>query len=154
MNIFIGENESKDEVFDQLTQKLDIKKFKNEFNDVFKKVNNNWVGYCLFEDEGEYYKIFVLPKYIKNPKNSSEDADVIKQFIEYIKVHYQLKAKYDQYDPNSLNLKSNFELSPAANKPHAVAIFPVILLYLPLGIQSLKINLDLKNDKLKIKNVW
>lgn len=111
MNIFISENESKDEVFDELTQKLDIKKFKNEFSDVFKKANNNWVGYCLFEDEDKYYKIFVLPKHIKKPKNSSEDADVIKQFIEYIKIHYQLKAKYDQYDPNSLNIKSNFELS-------------------------------------------
>jgi hypothetical protein len=111
MNIFIGENESKDEVFEQLTQKLDIKKFKNEFSDVFKKANNNWVGYCLFEDEGEYYKIFVLPKHIKKPKDNSEDTNVIKKFIEYIKVHYQLKVKYDQYDTSSLSLKSNFELS-------------------------------------------
>lgn len=111
MNIFIAENESKDEVFDQLTQKLDIKKFKNEFSDVFKKVNNNWVGYCLFEDVDEYYKIFVLPKYIKKPKDRREETKVIKEFIEYIKAHYQLKVKYDQYDPNSLGLKSNFELS-------------------------------------------
>lgn len=111
MNIFIGENESKDQVFDELTQKLDIKKFKNEFSDVFKKVNNNWVGYCLFEDTNEYYKIFVLPKHIKKPKDSTEDTKVIKEFIEYIKAHYQLKAKYDQYDPSSLGLKSNFELS-------------------------------------------
>lgn len=111
MNIFIGENESKDQVFDELTQKLDIKKFKNEFSDVFKKVNNNWVGYCLFEDTNEYYKIFVLPKHIKKPKDSREETKVIKEFIEYIKAHYQLKAKYDQYDPNSLGLKSNFELS-------------------------------------------
>lgn len=111
MNIFIAENESKDEVFDQLTQKLDIKKFKNEFSEVFKKVNNNWVGYCLFEDVDEYYKIFVLPKHIKKPKDSREETKVIKEFIEYIKAHYQLKTKYDQYDPNSLGLKSNFELS-------------------------------------------
>ncbi|MGD9624081.1 MAG: hypothetical protein AB7U51_05420 [Arcobacter sp.] len=111
MNIFIGENESKDEVFEQLTQKLDIKKFKNEFSDIFKKANNNWVGYCLFEDEDEYYKIFVLPKHIKKPKDNSEDTNVIKKFIEYIKVHYQLKVKYDQYDTSSLGLKSNFELS-------------------------------------------
>lgn len=121
MNIFIDENESKDEIFDQLTQKLDIKKFKNEFSDVFKKVNNNWVGYCLFEDEGEYYKIFVLPKHIKKPKDSSEDTKVIKEFIEYIKVHYQLKVKYDQYDPISLGLKSNFELSFDSKKEDSSA---------------------------------
>ena len=43
--------------------------------------------------------------------------------------------------------------------PHAESDFQILsekigFLYLPLGIQSLKINLDLKNDKLKIKNVW
>lgn len=111
MNIFIGENETKDQIFDELAKKIDIKKFKHEFSDIFKKVNNNWVGYCLFEDEYTYYKVFVLPKHIKKPKDCSEETYIIKQFIEYIKVHYQLKAKYNQYDPNSLNIKSNFELS-------------------------------------------
>lgn len=112
MNIFIGENDSKDEVLDELTQKLDIQKFKNEFSDVFKKANNNWVGYYLFQDGDEYYKIFVLPKTITKPKDNTkvEEVKVIEKFIEYIKVHYKLRAKYDNYEPNGLNLKSSLEL--------------------------------------------
>lgn len=111
MNIFISENESKEKVFDELTHTLDIQKFKDEISDIFKKVNNNYVGYYLFEDKKQYYKIFVLPKHIYKPKNDGENIEVIKQFVEYLKIHYKLKVKYDEYEPNSLNLKSSFELA-------------------------------------------
>lgn len=115
MNIFISENESKDKIFDELTSIFDIQKFKNEVSDIFKKANNNYVGYYLFEDKGEYYKIFILPKHITKPKHYNEEIDVIKKFIEYLKIYYKLKSKYDKYEPNSLNLKSSFELSFDSN---------------------------------------
>lgn len=115
MNIFISENESKDKIFDELTSIFDIQKFKNEVSDIFKKANNNYVGYYLFEDKGEYYKIFILPKHITKPKHYNEEIDVIKKFIEYLKIYYKLKSKYDKYEPNSLNLKSSFELSFHSN---------------------------------------
>lgn len=115
MNIFISENESKDKIFDELTSILDIQKFKNEVSDIFKKANNNYVGYYLFEDKDDYYKIFILPKHIPKPKHYYEEIDVIKKFIEYLKIYYKLKSKYDKYEPNSLNLKSSFELSFDSN---------------------------------------
>lgn len=59
----------------------------------FKKANNNYVGYYLFEYKDDYYKIFILPKHIPKPKHYYEEIDVIKKFIEYLKIYYRIKIK-------------------------------------------------------------
>lgn len=119
MNIFISENDSKDSIYDSLLNTLDITKFKDELSDIFKKANNNYVGYYLFESGSEYYKVFVLPKHMKKPiKNDSKEIEnqVIKKFVEYMKIHYKLKAKYsEKYNISSLNLNSTLELAFDSN---------------------------------------
>lgn len=96
MNIFISENDKKDETFDKLVDKLDVNKLKNEIKAVFKKASNNYIGYYLFQDSDKYYKIFVLPKNIPLPKsnNESEEREAIKQFLSYLKIYYKLKSTY------------------------------------------------------------
>lgn len=96
MNIFISENDKKDEIFEKLVDKLDANKLKNEIKAVFKKASNYYVGYYLFQDGDKYYKIFVLPKNIFLPITDNEDDEkkTIKQFLKYLKVYYKLKSKY------------------------------------------------------------
>jgi len=113
MNIFIGENEDKDKVYDRLFNTLDTIKFKNEIGNVFKKANNNYVGYHLFKENEQFYKIFVLPKHIKVPSTTegAEAVQAIKEFVDYLKVYYNIKVKYPEYQPKSLNIKSSFDLA-------------------------------------------
>jgi len=107
--IFIGENEDKNKVFDKLTDKLDIAKFKSEFKDISKKIYNNKVGYYLFKDGNIFYKIFVLPKYIDL---NQTDNEIIIEFIDYLKIFFSLKSKYKKYNQvDELKIKSTIELS-------------------------------------------
>lgn len=111
MNIFISKNAEKDEVFDKLTDKLDVKRLKNEIKFIFKKVYNNYVGYYLFKDNAKVFKIFVLPKNISLPQNKDEEIKTIKKFLNYLKEHYKLRSTYSEYKNDSLALSSFSELS-------------------------------------------
>lgn len=126
MNIFIHENEEKDVVFDRLIDILDTKKLKTEIKEIFKKAYNNYVGYYLFKDDEQYYKIFVLPKNIAMPNKNSE-TKTIKEFLSYIKEHYRLKNTYPKYQINSLGITSvtelSFDTSKAQNKAQDIEQF-------------------------------
>lgn len=119
MNIFISENDEKDEVFDRLVDILDIKKLRVALKDVFKKVYNNWVGYYTFKDEDTYFKIFVLPKNIIMPKKDDKEDETraIKEFIFYLQKYYELQVKYPAYNSSNLELKSivNFSFDSQSN---------------------------------------
>lgn len=114
MNIFISENDKKDKIFEKLIDKLDANKLRNEIKAVFKKASNYYVGYYLFQNSGEYYKIFVLPKNIPLPKtdNESDEKDAIKQFLSYLKIYYRLKsAYYPDYEIKDLEITSLTEFA-------------------------------------------
>ena len=111
MNIFISENDKKDEIFEKLVDKLDANKLKNEIKAVFKKASNYYVGYYLFQDGNEYYKIFILPKNIPLPKSASDEKETIKQFLSYLKIYYKLKSTHDNYKINDLKISSFSEFA-------------------------------------------
>jgi len=113
MNIFISENSEKDEIFDKLLDILDVSKLKQEIKAVFKKAYNNYVGYYLFKDGKEFFKIFVLPKNISLPKENDKNDEIktIKQFLNYLKEYYRLQDSYLNYKTSNLNIQSLLELS-------------------------------------------
>ena len=108
INIFLKENEDFNSVKKKLSDKLDVDKLYEKLDRIFAKIYNNQVGYYLFKDKDRYYKIFVLPKTIEI---TNDEKEVIKQFIDYLKVHFRLKAKYKEYDVVGENLSSNIEFS-------------------------------------------
>ena len=75
-NIFIHENDEKDVVFDKLTDTLDTVALKKDIKAVFKKAFNNYIGYHLFQDKDNYYKIFILPKHISLPKEDDKEDEI------------------------------------------------------------------------------
>jgi len=113
MNIFISENDKKDEIFDKLVDTLDAKKLKNEIKAVFKKASNYYVGYYLFQDGDEYYKIFILPKNIPLPKSDSvsDEKETIQQFLKYLKIYYKLKSTHTNYKIKDLEISSLSEFA-------------------------------------------
>ncbi len=85
ISIFLSENNSLDQVLEIFSNTLNAEKFKKELSKVFAKIYNNYVGYYLFRDSEIYYKIFILPKHIKEPRNNSDDERrTIDEFIGYL----------------------------------------------------------------------
>lgn len=67
--IFLKENEK--DIFRSLqNQGIDTTKFEHHFIDLFNKMYNNEVGYYIFEQDEQIYKIIILPKTIDEKKSN------------------------------------------------------------------------------------
>lgn len=110
-NIFIGELEELMAVLHKLSHKLDANEFENISREIFRKKYNNKVGYLIFKSDEKLFKIFVLPKHINSiPLNKNEEREIIKEFVDYLKIHYKLQQKYSKYR-NDTSVNSIIELA-------------------------------------------
>ena len=98
--IFLKENEK--DIFHSLqNQGIDTTKFEHHFIDLFNKMYNNEVGYYIFEQDEQIYKIIILPKTI-----DEKSPTVQKEFVDYLLHYHRVNNKY-KFDttkqiPNSL----------------------------------------------------
>lgn len=121
ISIFLSENNSLDQVLEIFSNTLNAEKFKKELSKVFAKIYNNYVGYYLFRDSETYYKIFILPKHIKEPRNDSDDEKrAIDEFIGYLREYYRLKSKYPEYNKRALNIESYKEIVFELQNNHSI----------------------------------
>jgi hypothetical protein len=112
--IFISENDKN--IFDELSEKLDINKLKMQLKPVFANTYNNKIGYHIFKDNEQIYKILVLPKTIRKPSQHSknENKKAIEEFVAYLVEYYRIKSKYRlnsklEQDPISSYAEMSFE---------------------------------------------
>lgn len=98
--IFLKENEKN--IFVSLqNQGINTSKFENHFIDLFNKMYNNEVGYYIFEQDEQIYKIIILPKTIDEKSPTAQ-----KEFMDYLLHYHRVNNKY-KFDktkqiPNSL----------------------------------------------------
>ena len=86
--IFIKENEK--DVFGVLEEQgLDISTFQYHFNDLFKRVYNNQVGYYIIKQNKKVYKFIVLLKSIKEGKEAE------RKFVNYLLHYYRINNIYN-----------------------------------------------------------
>ena len=98
--IFLKENEK--DIFHSLqNQGIDTSKFEHHFIDLFNKMYNNEVGYYIFQQDGQIYKIIILPKMI-----DEKSPTVQKEFVDYLLHYHRVNNKYKfnttKQIPNSL----------------------------------------------------
>ena len=98
--IFLRENEK--DIFCSLqNQGIDTTKFEHHFIDLFNKMYNNEVGYYIFEQDEQIYKIIILPKTI-----DEKSLTVQKEFVDYLLHYHRVNNKYKfnttKQIPNSL----------------------------------------------------
>jgi len=125
--LFIGENESKAAVYERFNGLFDSRFL---IDAVFNKSSNNKVGYYLFRDNGQYFRIFVLPKHLKIPKDKSEEKETILHFLEYLgilsavelffKKHRAAKRKLVSY--TSQTIRHRFDLKRNIKEPDKTKI--------------------------------
>ncbi|MCT7620036.1 hypothetical protein [Aliarcobacter butzleri] len=98
--IYLRENEKN--IFLSLqNQGINTSKFENHFIDLFNKMYNNEVGYYIFEQDEQIYKIIILPKTIDEKSPTAQ-----KEFVDYLLHYHRVNNKY-KFDktkqiPNSL----------------------------------------------------
>lgn len=98
--IYLRENEKN--IFQSLKEQgIDTSKFEYHFVNLFNKMYNNEVGYYIFEQDGQIYKIIILPKTIDEKTPTAQ-----KDFVNYLLHYYRVNNKY-HFDkirqiPNSL----------------------------------------------------
>lgn len=98
--IYLRENEK--DIFQSLkNQGIDTTKFEYHFIDLFNKIYNNEVGYYIFTQDEQIYKIIVLPKTIDEKSPTAQ-----KEFVDYLLHYHRVNNKY-KFDktkqiPNSL----------------------------------------------------
>ena len=86
--IFLKENEK--DIFHSLqNQGIDTSKFEHHFIDLFNKMYNNEVGYYIFQQDGQIYKIIILPKMI-----DEKSPTVQKEFVDYLLHYHRVNNKY------------------------------------------------------------
>ena len=86
--IFLKENEK--DIFRSLqNQGIDTTKFEHHFIDLFNKMYNNEVGYYIFEQDEQIYKIIILPKTI-----DEKSPTVQKDFVNYLLHYHRVNNKY------------------------------------------------------------
>ncbi len=86
--IFLKENEK--DIFHSLqNQGIDTSKFEHHFIDLFNKIYNNEVGYYIFQQDGQIYKIIILPKMI-----DEKSPTVQKEFVDYLLHYHRVNNKY------------------------------------------------------------
>ena len=98
--IFLKESEK--DIFHSLqNQGIDTSKFEHHFIDLFNKIYNNEVGYYIFQQDGQIYKIIILPKMI-----DEKSPTVQKEFVDYLLHYHRVNNKYKfnttKQIPNSL----------------------------------------------------
>ena len=98
--IFLKENEK--DIFRSLqNQGIDTSKFEKHFIDLFNKIYNNEVGYYIFEQDEQIYKIIILPKTIDEKSPTAQ-----KEFVDYLLHYHRVNNKYNfdktKQIPNSL----------------------------------------------------
>ena len=98
--IFLKENEK--DIFGSLqNQGIDTTKFEHHFIDLFNKMYNNEVGYYIFEQDEQIYKIIILPKTIDEKSSTAQ-----KEFVDYLLHYHRVNNKYNfdktKQIPNSL----------------------------------------------------
>lgn len=86
--IFLKENEK--DIFHSLqNQGIDTSKFEHHFIDLFNKMYNNEIGYYIFEQDENIYKIIVLPKTINEKSPIAQ-----KEFVNYLLHYHRVNNKY------------------------------------------------------------
>ena len=86
--IFLKESEK--DIFHSLqNQGIDTSKFEHHFIDLFNKIYNNEVGYYIFQQDGQIYKIIILPKMI-----DEKSPTVQKEFVDYLLHYHRVNNKY------------------------------------------------------------
>lgn len=98
--ISLKENEK--DIFHSLqNQGIDTTKFEHHFIDLFNKIYNNEVGYYIFEQDEQIYKIIILPKTIDEKSPTAQ-----KEFVNYLLHYHRVNNKYNfdktKQIPNSL----------------------------------------------------
>jgi len=88
--LFVDENEDIFEAFDRLGVEY-TQKIVKHLRFISNKKSNNYIGYYQFKSENIYYKFYILPK--TSPKTDNENLNK-KNFINLLKIYYELKAKY------------------------------------------------------------
>lgn len=110
--IFFKENE-KDIFYSLKNQGIDTSKFEHHFIDLFNKIYNNEVGYYIFEQDDQIYKIIILPKTIDEKSRTAQ-----KEFVNYLLHYHRVNNKYNfdkvKQIPNSL-LSLAFEANNKQN---------------------------------------
>ncbi len=98
--IFLKENEK--DIFRSLqNQGIDTTKFEHHFIDLFNKMYNNEVGYYIFEQDEQIYKIIILPKTI-DEKSPTVQKDFVNYLLHYHRVNNKYKFNTTKQIPNSL----------------------------------------------------
>lgn len=90
--IFINENEDVFDVLDKENIEYS-KKIVQHLHFISRKKSNNYIGYYQFKQSNTFYKIYILPK--TSPKVTDEKTN-IKNFIDLLKLYYELKQKYKE----------------------------------------------------------
>ena len=86
--IFLKENEK--DIFRSLqNQGIDTSKFEHHFINLFNKMYNNEVGYYIFEQDEQIYKIIILPKTIDEKSPTAQ-----KEFVNYLLHYHRVNNKY------------------------------------------------------------
>jgi hypothetical protein len=98
--IFLKENE-KNIFLSIKNQGIDTTKFEHHFIELFNKMYNNEVGYYIFEQDEQIYKIIILPKTIDEKSPTAQ-----KEFVDYLLHYHRVNNKYNfdktKQIPNSL----------------------------------------------------
>jgi hypothetical protein len=94
--------ESEENIFQALqNQGIDTTRFEHHFIDLFHKMYNNEVGYYIFEQDEQIYKIIILPKTIDEKSPTAQ-----KEFVNYLLHYHRVNNKYNfdktKQIPNSL----------------------------------------------------
>lgn len=98
--IFLKENEKN--IFASLqNQGIDTTKFEHHFIDLFNKMYNNEVGYYIFKQDEQIYKIIILPKTI-DEKSPTAQIDFVNYLLHYHRVNNKYKFDKTKQIPNSL----------------------------------------------------
>lgn len=98
--ILLQENEKY--IFRSLqNQGIDTTEFEHHFIDIFNKMYNNEVGYYIFEQDNQIYKLIILPKTI-NEKSPTAQKDFVNYLLHYHRVNNKYRFDTTKQIPNSL----------------------------------------------------
>lgn len=116
--IFLQESEK--DIFHSLRrQGIDTDILESRLEELFKRAYNNEVGYYIFRQNDQVYKLIILPKTINTISKTAE-----KEFVNYLLHYYRINNIY-QYDKTkyisksllSLAFETNNSEEPSSHKP-------------------------------------
>lgn len=157
--ICLRENEKN--IFQSLKDKgIDSSKFEYHFIDLFNKMYNNEVGYYIFEQDEQIYKIIILPKTIEEKSPTAQ-----KEFIDYLLHYHRVNNKY-KFDKTkqiansllSLAFESNNKKENNAHNPIEVfeyykykSIIDKIEMFFKRHKNYKRVQVDYKSQDIKYK---